>query len=227
MKLNRIPKLVSYKERVYNELKHAIINHDINPGETLNERTLANDLGISRTPIREALQLLESEGWVITEPCKGTWVKEVTLEDIDEVFQMRLALEPFAVGLAADKINESVRKALNALYAKQKRLCKEVSPLEFTDIDMDFHMYLTSLLGNHRLNQTISGLMDIMNMYIIRTIKNQARYAVAAEEHAAIIKALAEKDAVGAQQAVTFHLKQAQASIHRDFAEWKKNSHTN
>ncbi|MPL67984.1 HTH-type transcriptional repressor RspR [bioreactor metagenome] len=222
MKLNRIPKVVSYKEKAYNELKNAIINQAIKPGETLNERTLANDLGISRTPIREALQLLESEGWVVTEPCKGTWVKEITLEDIEEVFQMRLALEPFAVGLAVHQITEDDQKALHDLYEKQILLCHNVRPLEFTDMDMKFHMYLTGLSKNRRMSQSISSLMDIMNMYIIRTIKNETRYAIAAEEHATIIKALFEKDVASAQQAVVYHLEQAQETILRDLTEGRK-----
>ena len=214
MKLNRIPKVISYKEKAYNEIKSAISNTIITANDILNERSLANDLGISRTPIREALQLLENEGWVVTEPCKGTRVKEITIDDIREVYEMRLALEPYAIKLAIKNITKNELDQLRKISESQLQLCAGIHPENFTEADMNFHMSISAISKNSRLINTINSFMDIMGMYIIRTIKNDNRYIDAAKEHIDIIDAVLKKDVLSAEKAVASHLEKAYTSIH-------------
>lgn len=209
MKLNRIPKMVSYKEKVYDVLKEAIITNELKQNEMINERTLATKLGISRTPIREALHLLENEGWIMTEPCKGTWVKEVTLQDIAEIYQMRLALEPLAVELAIHRIDDSAYKVLTQLFEKQSKIDLRVDDKTFTDMDMDFHLYIAEISGNQRLMQEMSSFMTIMSMYVIRTIRRAQPYSVPIGEHAAILDAMLQQDIRAAKEAVRKHINRA------------------
>lgn len=209
MNLNQIPKMVSYKEKVYAELKQAILSNELKQGEMLNERTLAAKLGISRTPIREALHLLENEGWVATEPCKGTWVREVTAKDIAEVYQMRLALEPLAVELAIHRSNRAAMLELTRMMEEQSKIVPNMDDRTFTDMDMNFHLYIVKISENRRLLQTMSSFMDVMSMYVIRTIRKTQPYSVPIGEHAEILDAMLKQDILAAKSAVVRHINRA------------------
>lgn len=209
MTLNRIPKVVSYKERAYQEIKQAILSQKLKSGDPLNERTLAEELGISRTPIREALHLLEREGWVVTEPCRGTWVKEITLKDIAEVYQMRTALEELAVELAINQLNEQRESELRELLEQQMTLDNQMDIEAFTQLDLEFHLYLAQISGNDRLYQALKGLMDIMNMYLLRTIRKTQPNIVPRKEHMEIIRAILRHDIAGAKTEINQHMSKA------------------
>lgn len=217
MGLNQISKVVSYKEKVYDELKQAILRNDLKSGELLNERALADSLGISRTPVREALQLLEKEGWVETEPCKGTWVRHITGKDIAEIYQMRLIMEPLAIDLAIQTMGEEEMHKLQAILNSQKVLNnrivnQEFSNIEnknFTDRDMEFHLYLAQLSGNRLLYQTMNSFMDIMSRYLLQTIRVKQPYSVPISEHEEILNAILQRNSVAAQNAVIEHIKRA------------------
>ncbi len=152
--LNKLNKAVSYKMRVYEELKSAIINEKLKPGEVLNERKIAEELGISRTPVREAIQMLENEGWVNTEPWKGSYVVNITNQDVEEIFQLRRTLESLVIELIVPKIGELEINKIEELINKQSRYCKEYNAENFIYKDRDFHMYLVHLTNNKRLKNT-------------------------------------------------------------------------
>lgn len=209
MVLNRISKMVSYKERAYREIKEAILSQKLESGTPLNERTLAEELGISRTPIREALHLLESEGWVVTEPCRGTWVKEITIKDIVEVYQMRTALEGLAVELITDQLDQQKEAELKELLAQQKLLEDLMDTEEFTRIDMSFHLRLAEMVDNTRLLCTMNSFMDIMNMYLLRTVRRTQPISVPREEHIEIITKMLQRDSSSAREAMKQHMTRA------------------
>lgn len=209
MQLNQIPKMVSYKEHVYNQLKEAIIRNDLKSGEMLNERILSAKFGISRTPIREALQWLERDGWVETEPCRGTWVRSVTIKNIEEIYQMRLVLEALAVELAINRIGEKEIQELSDLVELQVKINGTVDHKVFTDTDLEFHLYIAKLSGNQLLIKTLSGFMDVMSMYLIRTIRKTQPYSIPIAEHKEILKAMIEKNIPVAKNAVMQHIENA------------------
>lgn len=212
MNIKQIPKMISYKEKVYHELKQAIINNELKQGEMLNERTLAVKLGISRTPIREALHLLENEGWVETEPCRGTWVKEITEKDVSEVYQMRTALETLAVELAIEQISDEQNRGIMQILKQQLDFDTDMDVNTFTTADMDFHLYIAKISGNRRLFQSMESFMDIMNMYVIRTIRRTQPYSVPIREHAIILNAILQKDVALAKEAVIGHIARARVT---------------
>lgn len=207
--MNRIPKMVSYKEKAYQEIKQAILNQKMKSGTPLNERMLAGELGISRTPIREALHLLEKEGWVVTEPCKGTWVKEITAKDIVEVYQMRIVLEELAVELIVNQLNQQKEIELRNLLEQQDLLEDTIDIEQFTKIDIDFHMRLSEMAGNSRLFTTMRSFMDIMNMYLLRTIRKTQPIAVPKKEHIEIVTAILQRSILSAKAAMNRHMTKA------------------
>lgn len=212
MELKKLRKMISYKEKVYNELKQAIINNELAPGEALNERRLADSLGISRTPIREALQWLERDGWVESEPCRGTWVREISGADIDELYQMRLALEPMAAELAASYISEAEREGLKTIVEELNKQPLNIKHQDFVNMDIEFHLYLAKISGNRLLYHSLNGLMEMMAMYSIQNmIRKTDPYQVPIGEHIDILMAIVNRDSLGAKAAAKKHITRAYA----------------
>lgn len=220
MQLKQIPKMISYKEKVYNELKQAIIKNELKPGEVLNERSLANKLGISRTPIREALQCLESEGWVETEPCRGTWVRRITIDDIEELYQMRRGLESLAVELAIQSMNEAEIKNLEKMRQDLLSMDLNLDHKIFVDMDVEFHLYLAKISKNRLLYQSINGLMDMMAMYVIQNmIRKTDPYSIPVNEHIEILNMMLKKDVDSAKLAVVNHINRAYSAAIENIQE--------
>lgn len=221
MSLKQIPKFTSYKEAAYQAIKQAIIEQQFKQGEQLNERTLSSMLGISRTPIREALHLLANEGWIITEPFKGTWVRKISKEDIEQVFQLRLALEPLAVELAIKNLQADSSLFLENLLLKHQGYIGSVKDNkigmdkieEFTEMDIELHLYIAQLSGNKILFQTMNGLFDILNIHIIQMIRCNERYIAAGKEHERILRAILAGDVDQAKQYMIEHAVHARQSM--------------
>lgn len=209
MQLNQIPKMISYKERVYDELKQAIIKNELKSGEILNERHLAVTLGISRTPVREALQWLEREGWVETEPCKGAWVRRFTDQDIADIYQIRRVMEPLAIALAVPRMGAAEDRHLSELLERQKCATKVVDHKTFTDMDLEFHLYFAKISGNRLLYESLSALMERMSMYLIHTIRRTQPYSVPIAEHMKILNAVLQRDTTAGQSAIVEHIDRA------------------
>lgn len=210
MQLKPIQKMVSYKERVYAELKQAIMRGQLRSGEMLNERALALKLGISRMPVREALQRLETEGWVEREPCRGTWVRKVTREDVTELYQMRRGLETLGVELVLRILTGSEREKMQRMAQKLETMPCGMEYEVFVQMDIEFHLYLAKLSGNRLLHQSMCGLMERMTMYVIQTcICKSDPFEVPIREHAGILRALLAGDAQAAKAAMEKHIKRA------------------
>lgn len=218
MVLNKLEKATSYKEGVYNELKQAIIGQRLRPEEQLNERNLAEKLGISRTPVREALHMLEKEGWVITEPWKGTYVLDLTEEDIEEVFQLRMALEPLVIELITERLSKENLERLDELYAEQTKYQQCFDADAFISTDRHFHMYLTDLTKNKRLIQILNNLSDMMQRLGIQAVAHQARYQETLDEHARIIAELKKRNLIKARQAMIYHVLRTKEHVYNNRA---------
>lgn len=218
MQLNALDKAVSYKDKVYQEIKRAIINQELEPGKPLNERVLAEELGISRTPVREALRLLENEGWVRTEPWKGTYIINLTQEDIEEVFQLRMVLEVMVIEMVVVQIDDDTLAKIDEFYHIQSKLGEEFKAYEFIEFDRNFHMYLAERAGNRRTVQIMKNLNDIMCWIGVKAVQTKKRYRQSLDEHEAIIKALKARDAVGAKQAMMHHMNMTRDAVYQ---HWK------
>lgn len=196
----------SRREEAYNQLKQAIIDKSIAPGDMVNERRLAQALGISRTPVREALQMLEAERWVTVLPWRGVVVRPVTPEDVDEVFQLRLVLEPMVVEMLVGRINRAELYSLDELLRRQARIASPDQGGQFIAIDQEFHLYLAEKSGNAHLLSFMTQLRDIHLRLGVETVGNLHRFEATLREHRAIVDALKEGNAMAAKQAMLYHI---------------------
>lgn len=169
-------------------LRDAIIKGHLKDDEMITEKVAKERFGISRTPFREAIQILEANNWVYTVPYTGTYVKPITMEDIDEVFEMRMIVEPAIVKHLQDT-HASFEK-LYALTQHMEEHIEEMSDFEFMSEDREFHAELYRLTNNKRLISTYEEISEIMLRIGIHILFKPARRLEVVEEHRAIIHAL-------------------------------------
>ena len=199
--------LESLKEMAFKRIRADIVSNILLPGQSLNERELSTQLKISKTPIREAIQLLYKEGFVHVIPQKGSFVSTVTLTDIREIMQIREGLEPIAAGEAALKRDptkiQELEKSLTMLAQDAKRDRQIMS-----DLGNQFHLFLIETSGNQRLINILKNLN--IHMDRIRAIfcfRNTFDYHdQALSEHRAIARAVLDQDSREAERLMRAHI---------------------
>ncbi len=179
---------------VFNTLRDAILKGDLQPGERLMEIHLAKKLGVSRTPVREAIRMLEREGLAVTYPRRGAQVAKMTEKDLDDVLEIREVLDTLAASLACNNMNED---AINRL----ERACREFeSATKGNDIrevvrrDEDFHNVIYEASNNPRLSAILVNLKEQMYRFRFEYVKDRTIYPVLIREHKSILEALRTKD---------------------------------
>ena len=200
-----------FKDHAYKEIKQGIIQHKIEPGSMLYERSLSESLGISRTPLKLALQQLELEGWIQSVPRKGILVKTINRHDVDEVFQLRKANEVLVIELLIPLLdNETIYKIEKA--DKQLSDFKE-DPIKFVYNDTSFHLFLAELSQNNRLYQLIQNLIDHFNWFGFSALKKGLSLDKAYDEHKLIIEGLKARNLRQTTDAVLSHLDNTYSTI--------------
>jgi DNA-binding GntR family transcriptional regulator len=207
----------SFKDHAYREIKRAIIQHNIEPGATVYERSLSEDLGISRTPLKSALQQLELEGWIQSIPRKGILVKTINRKDVTEVFQLRKANETLVVELLIPLLDHETLKKIEKMD-KQLSDLKE-APLQFVFHDTAFHLYLAELSQNHRLYQLIHNLIDHFNWYGFAVLKSGKSLDDIYYEHSLIIKGLKARNLQQTKEAILSHLENTYNTVIENLKE--------
>ena len=187
------------RDVVFQTLRGAILKGDLKPGERLMELQLASKLGVSRTPIREAIRMLEQEGLAVTIPRKGAEVAKMTEKDMEDVLQIRLSLEALAVRLSCENITPA---ALEDFEEKTK----SGQFVEMAKADVKFHEILYKASNNPKLQQLLSNLREQMYRYRVEYLKDAAIYPRLIEEHHRMYDALKEKDQKQAVAYVEKHL---------------------
>lgn len=191
--MEKIKRTSLYKEQVYREIKNAIISGTIAPGQKLNERKLAAGLGVSRTPLREALQMLANEEWVSIEPWRGVIVQPLNDKDIRDAYAMRLLLECKAIESIADTITEEMLLELGVLVEKMKyNYENDLGAAAFTAVDLEFHTVIVKTTTNKLLIRWHANICDMMARLSVLKLGNKERFLVSMEEHEQILSALRE-----------------------------------
>lgn len=208
------------RELVFESLREAIISGQLRPGERMMEIQLAEEMGVSRTPVREAIRKLELEGLVVMIPRKGAYVAGLSMKDIADVFEIRGALEGLAAQLAAERITE------NELEEMERYLVKISEEIEIGDInrvvetDTDFHTLLYKASRNNRLVQIISNLREQIQRFRTTSLSYPGRMKIALEEHRKIVEAISARDVELARNLAQEHIENAENSmmgmIHQD-----------
>ncbi len=220
-------KLDNYKplrEMVFESLREAIIQGRLKPGERLMEIQLAEEMGVSRTPIREAVRKLELEGFVVMVPRKGAYVAGISMKDIIDVFEVRAALEGLAAGLAAVRITPDELEGLErSLLAISEVSLK--SDLEgIVDTDTSFHEMIYKASRNDRLFQIIIHLKEQIQRFRTTSLSQPGRSKDALDEHRKIVEAISERNAELAQVLAREHIENAEQSmlnaLREDKQEW-------
>ncbi len=209
-------KLDNYKplrELVFEAIREAIITGHLKPGERLMEIQLAEELGVSRTPVREAIRKLEQEGFVVMVPRKGAFVADISMKDIAEVFEIRGALEGLAAELAAERASEDELERLERLLVAIGECIERHDVDGLIEKDTEFHDLLFSASHNERLVQILSVLREQIQRFRSRTLRRIERMKVALEEHKAIVEALGRRDSELAKSLAEAHIESAHSSL--------------
>ena len=189
------------RDVVFRTLRQAILRGELKPGERLMEIRLANQLGVSRTPIREAIRMLELDGLVIMVPRKGAQVAQITEKDLNDVLEVRLGLEELAVKLACQRITES---ELQKLYQASRSFEQMLETTETDDLqklaqaDVAFHDVIYQATNNERLIQLLNNLREQMYRYRIEYLKDVKSRRSLVEEHDALYEHMKNRDLAGA-----------------------------
>lgn len=195
------------RDVVFNTLRRAILRGELKPGERLMEIQLANKLGVSRTPIREAIRKLELEGLVLMIPRKGAEVAEITEKNLRDVLEVRCALEELAVQLACDRIDRERVRELHAAAAHFRDILGNDDITQIAAADEAFHDVIFKATGNDRLIQLLNNLREQMYRYRIEYLKKKECYPQLLKEHATIMKAIEEHDKEKATRITGQHIK--------------------
>ena len=186
-------------------LRQRIYNRELPPGSWIDELRIAEDLGISRTPMREALKVLASEGLVTMKVRRGAYVTEVSQTDLAQVYHLLALLEADAAGVVATQATLPQKAELSDLH--QQLLKSQGEPREFFAVNEQFHMRILELADNRWRIQVVNDLRKVMKVNRQSSLFKSGRIQASIDEHASILKAITQGDAAKAQAAMQRHFK--------------------
>jgi DNA-binding GntR family transcriptional regulator len=196
------------KDRAYLELKNLIQSGVYAPDTFLSERQLVEKLGMSKTPIRSALEHLEAQGLVAVSPQQGIVVKDLSAREIAELFDMRTAIEPFIARRLAERSLTTVQSArIKANLTSQRTAVKAEDPLAATTLDIEFHILLAELLDNREILAWLTRCFDKLERSILRVNRlASGRLPKSQADHAAIATCILKGRDNDAAKAMVEHL---------------------
>lgn len=204
-----IPKPQNLHASIYEKLKSQIINFTLKPGQKLQDRQLGPQFGVSRTPVREALNRLVQEGFVRQISGGGYFVKEITIKGIENLYEVREALEVLAAQQAIQKINNrQIKKLSNILKSHKKLIQKGESKGRLLE-DADFHKTIAISSGNQYLYEIINNIFDKISTFRAIDILTLQRAKIAYQQHKEIFDLLKEKDTQGLKRKLGNHISEA------------------
>ena len=181
------------RDVVFNTLRQAILRGELKPGERLMVIQLANKLGVSRTPIREAIRKLELEGLVLMVPRKGAEVAEITEKNLMDVLEVRKALEELAVELACDRISQGQIEEMKVAAKEFQQVLKSGDVTKIAEADVKFHDIIFSATDNQRLISLLNNLREQMYRFRVEHLKKKECYPKLMEEHELIIEMIEKR----------------------------------
>lgn len=209
------------RDVVFNTLRQAILRGELKPGERLMEIQLANKLGVSRTPIREAIRKLELEGLVLMIPRRGAEVAEITEKSLRDVLEVRDALEERAVELACDRITSEDIEKLKVAAREFELALQGGDVTEYAEADVKFHDIIYFATDNQKLIQLLYNFREQMYRYRVEYLKRKEVHPVLLAEHMHIIECIERKDKKAAKIAISTHIEN-QAKTVSDTIRTKK-----
>lgn len=195
------------RDVVKNTLRSAILRGDLKPGERLMEIHLAKQLGVSRTPVREAIRLLESEGLAITVPRRGAHVAKMTEKDLFDVLEIRDALDELAVKDACLRMTKEDFKELSQAFLDFKKTCTTGDVRLIAQADEDFHSVIYRSSKNPKLVEIVENLKEQMYRFRYEYLRGIEDFSFLIAEHEAILNGLSERNESAVRDEMHKHLK--------------------
>lgn len=201
------------RDVVFHTLRRAILKGELKPGERLMEIALAEKLGVSRTPIREAIRKLELEGLVIMMPRRGAQVANITKKDLNDVLEVRIGLENMAIEKACKLITQEQLEQLRKAGREFEYTLQQGDLTQLAEADVNFHEIIYQASDNARLNQMLNNLREQIYRYRIEYLKDEPTRKQLAKEHKDIYEALVNRDVKRAQETTYVHIENQRKAI--------------
>ena len=212
------------RDVVFKTLRQAILKGELEPGERLMEIQLAERLGVSRTPIREAIRKLELEGLVLMIPRKGAEVAKISESNLRDVLEVRRSLEELAIDLACQRITEEELDELNKAEVDFKAAIENGDAMQIAQTDESFHEIIYNSTKNQKLVQILNNLREQMYRYRLEYIKDEDKRQVLLVEHEHILKALRNRNIAEAKNAAREHIDNQEITVSRNIKEQEMDS---
>jgi len=205
--------------KAYEWIRDAIESGELEMGTPLPENLLAKEIGVSRTPIREALRSLEQDGYVKIIPQKGAFVSEISLEDLKEIYDIRKLLEPFAALSAVNRIPDGEIDEMERGWKALKRaaLAGEVSLSKVSEMDLLLHMTITKYATNKRIGAIITTYHAQIQRFQKLSAQSLANIHETIGQHVEILEKLRERDARGLSSLLYEHIAKSESNIMKDY----------
>ena len=201
------------RDIVFNTLREAILTGELVPGERLMEKQLAERMGVSRTPIREAIRKLELEGLVNMIPRKGAEVSRITEKDIENVLEVRCVLEELAATLSCQKITEEELEELYLTLQEFKIAIRRKDVEQIIDKDVKFHDIIFSSTGNDKLIAILNNLREQIYRFRVEYIRKASKYTDLVEEHEKIYETIKTKNEKEARIIAREHITNQETAV--------------
>ena len=201
------------RDVVSEALRQAIREGVLQPGERLMEIQLAAELGVSGTPIREAIRKLELEGFVVMVPRRGTYVADISLKDVVQVFEIRSALEELAAGLAAERITPDELEELERILVEINDYIARDDFDKIVDADIRFHGILYKASRNNRLVDILRNLREQMLRFRSISMHYPGRLAATWEEHRQLVECIANRNSTQARKIAKKHMENSERTL--------------
>ena len=213
MGLNKITKPESLAKQVTKALRQSILTNELTPNVIYNEKSIAQDLGISRTPVREALLELSAKRLVKFLPQKGVVINTFTLQDIDDAFEIRTALEVFSVQKLCLNANDLDTTSLEQCLTDQTHAVASKDEIRFMEADRNFHIGFTRLTQNNYLIDMMEDIRDIMHLMGFKALAITGRMEAVVKEHRKILAAVQQKNVSLAMDQMRVHLENSRDAV--------------
>lgn len=201
------------REIVYEELKLLILTGKISPGMRLMEEELAEDMGVSRTPIREAIRKLEKEGLITIEPRRGAYVSQISTKDMVEILEVRQNMEGLAAELAAQRMTDEDKEKLREIAKNYESAVAAGDMTEMIRCDTAFHHIIVEATQNKILIQMVEQLQEMVLRFRYIYYDNFKRAEQMLTEHQAIYEAIADGDTEVARESANIHIDRLKSLI--------------
>ncbi|MDQ6917672.1 MAG: phosphonate utilization associated transcriptional regulator [Pseudomonadota bacterium] len=209
VKANSLPMLVQ------RELERMILEGDFAAGAKLNEAAVADLLGVSRGPVREAFRALEESGLVRLEKNRGVFVRQISIEEADEIYEVRAALDEWVGRRVARTATPEQLRALRAIVDRMDRAAAQDDVDAYYPLNLDFHERLVTFAGNRKLLATYRRLVNELHLFRRQTLAQGGTLPVSTREHRNIVDKIAAGNAAGAGKALHEHVMGSRERMHR------------